>query len=172
VFGVVLVAIWVLAWGSLTWANVAGGVAVWVVLFLALPEVRRTRHRIVVRPVPVARLLARYLWDVVVSNAQVAREVLTPRPQMSTAVVRVPLDGCTDEMLSALASLVVMTPGTMPVEFERDPPAMYVHVLHFSDVDRVRQEIWSLRDQILLAFGGEAGDGRQDARQDPRRGAR
>lgn len=167
-FGVVLVAIWVLAWGSLTWANLASGVAVCVVLFLALPEMRRTRHRIIVRPVPVARLVARYLWDVVASNVQVAREVLTPRPRMSTAVVRVPLDGCTDEMLTALASLVAMTPGTMPVEVERDPPAMYVHVLHFSDVDRAREEIWSLRDQILQAFGGESGNGRENSR----RGAR
>jgi multicomponent Na+:H+ antiporter subunit E len=148
----------VLAWGSLTWANLAGGVVVVAVLFLAVPEMRHAGHRVVVRPAPLARLAGRYLWDVVVSNAQVTREVLRPRPRMSTAVVRVPLDGCTDEMLTTLASLVAMTPGTMPVEVERDPPAMYVHVLHFSDVDRVREEIWSLRDQILRAFGRDAGD--------------
>jgi multicomponent Na+:H+ antiporter subunit E len=152
-FGVALVSIWVLAWGSLTWANLVSGVVVCAVLYLAVPEMRHAGHRVVVRPVPLARLAGRYLWDVVASNAQVAREVLRLRPRLSTAVVRVPLDGCTDEMLTALANLVIMTPGTMPVEVERDPPAMYVHVLHFSDVGSVRQDVWSLRDQVLAAFG-------------------
>jgi multicomponent Na+:H+ antiporter subunit E len=153
VFGAVLVAIWVLAWGSLTWANVASGVAVTAGLFVAVPDLRHVGHRVVVRPLPLAGLVMRYLRDVVVANAQLTREVLTPRPRMSTAVVRVPLAGCSDEMLTVLADLVAMTPGTTPVEVEHDPPVMYVHVLHFTDADRVRQDIWSLRDQLLAAFG-------------------
>jgi multicomponent Na+:H+ antiporter subunit E len=153
VFGAVLVAIWVLAWGSLTWANVASGVAVTAGLFVAVPDLRHAGHRVVVRPLPLAGLVVRYLRDVVVANAQLTREVLTPRPRMSTAVVRVPLAGCSDEMLTVLADLVAMTPGTTPVEVEHDPPVMYVHVLHFTDADRVRQDIWSLRDQLLAAFG-------------------
>ena len=152
-FGVVLVAIWVLAWGSLTWANVASGVAVTAGLFVAVPDLRHAGHRVVVRPLPLAGLVVRYLRDVVVANAQLTREVLTRRPRMSTAVVRVPLAGCSDEMLTVLADLVAMTPGTTPVEVEHDPPVMYVHVLHFTDADRVRQDIWSLRDQLLAAFG-------------------
>jgi multicomponent Na+:H+ antiporter subunit E len=156
-FGAVLVAIWVLAWGSLSWANLLSGLAVCVALFLALPELRHAGRRVVVRPLPLVRLAVRWLRDIVVANAQVTREVLTPRPRMSTAVVRVPLPGSSDEMLTVLANLVAMTPGTMPVDVERNPPAIFVHVLHFDDVDRVRREIWSLRDQILEAFGEKAG---------------
>jgi multicomponent Na+:H+ antiporter subunit E len=164
VFGAGLVTLWVLGWGSLTWANLITGVIVAVAVFVALPEVRRGQ-RVIVRPVPLARLVGRTLRDVVASNALLAREVLQPRPRIRTAVVRVPLPGCSDAMLTALTNIVAMTPGTMPVDVEDDPPAMFVHVLQLGDVDRVRREIGSLHRQMVRAFGtpeeiaaAEAGD--------------
>ena len=66
------------------------------------------------------------------SNALLTREVLRPRPRLSTAIVRVPLAGCSPEALTTIANLVAMTPGEMPVEVEADPPVMYVHVLQFT----------------------------------------
>ncbi len=150
---VVLVTIWVLAWGSLTWANLAGGIAVSVGLLIAVPDVRRATHLPIVRPVPAVRLAVRMVWDMVVSNAVLTREVLTPGLGTSTGVVSVPLAGCSDEVVTILANLVAMTPGTMPVEVEQDPMVMYVHVLHLDDPDQVRHAIWSLRDQVVRAFG-------------------
>jgi hypothetical protein len=41
----------------------------------------------------------------------------------------------------------------MPVEVEQGPTVMYVHVLHLDDPERVRRAIWSLRDQVVHAFG-------------------
>lgn len=151
--GVVLTTIWVLAWGSLTWANLAGGIAVSAALLVAVPDVRRATHLPIVRPVPTAQLAASLLRDVVVSNVQLTREVLRPRLRMSTGVVSVPLAGCSDEVVTIIASLVSLTPGTMPVEIEQDPTVMYVHVLHLDDPDEVRRRIWRLRDQVLRAFG-------------------
>jgi multicomponent Na+:H+ antiporter subunit E len=152
---VMMLAIWVLAWGSASWANVASGVVVVATLLIVVPDARRAGRRLVVRPVPVARLVVRYLHDVVVSNAQITREVLRPRPRLSTAIVRVPLAGCTPEALTVIANLVAMTPGETPIEVEADPPVMYVHVLQFTSVDEVRRGIWGLRDQVLAAFGTE-----------------
>jgi multicomponent Na+:H+ antiporter subunit E len=150
---VMLLAIWVLAWGSASWANVASGVAVVAALLIAVPGVHRPGRRLVVRPVPLARLAARYLYDVVVANAQITREVLRPRPRLSTAIVRVPLAGCTPETLTVIANLVAMTPGDTPVEVEADPPVMYVHVLQFTSAEQERREVWELRDLVLAAFG-------------------
>jgi multisubunit Na+/H+ antiporter MnhE subunit len=81
--------------------------------------------------------------------------VLRPRPRLSTAIVRVPLAGCTPEALTLVANLVAMTPGETPIEVEADPPVMYVHVLRFTSADEVRRVIWALRDQVLEAFGTE-----------------
>lgn len=151
--GVVLTAIWVLAWGSLTWANLAGGIAVSALLLVLVPDVRRATHLPIVRPWPLARLMGRMLIDTAISNVLVAREVLSPRPRISTGVVSVPLAGCSDELVTIMASLVALTPGTMPVEVEQDPTIMYVHVLHLDDPDDVRRRIWSLRDQVVATFG-------------------
>ena len=152
-FAAMLLAIWVLAWGSVSWANVASGALVVGVLLAALPDVRRTARPVTVRPVPLCRLAAHYLRDVVVANAQLAREVVRPRPRLRTAIVRVPLAGCTPEMLTAVANLVAMTPGQMPVEVEDDPPVVYVHVLQYTSADEARRAIWKLQDQLLAAFG-------------------
>lgn len=153
VFAAMLLAIWLLAWGSVTWANVASGVVVVVGLLVALPDVRHHGRPVIVRPLPLLRLVVHYLRDVVVANAQLTREVLRPRPRLRTAIVRVPLAGCTPEMLTAVTNLVAMTPGQMPVEVEDDPPVMYVHVLQFTSAPEVRRAIWALRDQVLAAVG-------------------
>ena len=149
----VLVTIWVLAWGSLTWANLASGIAVSAGLLIAVPDVRRASHLPIVRPGPTLALVGHVLRDVAVSNLQLTREVLTPRPRISTGVVRVPLAGCSDEVVTIIANLVAMTPGTMPIEVEQDPTVLYVHVLHLDDPDDVRRAIWHLRDQVVRAFG-------------------
>ena len=153
VVGVMLVAIWVLAWGSASWANVASGILVAVALLVVVPDARGSGRRVIVRPVPLVRLGVHYLRDIVVSNVQLTREALRPRPRLSTAIVRVPLAGCSPEALTTIANLVAMTPGEMPVEVEADPPVMYVHVLQFTSVADVRRSIWALRDQVLAAFG-------------------
>jgi multicomponent Na+:H+ antiporter subunit E len=148
-----LVAIWLLAWGSLSWANLLSGLAVAGGLVLFLPEARRRAHLPVVRPVPLVRLGMRLARDLVVSNVVLIREVLTPWPRIATGVVRVPLPECSDEVLTLLANLVALTPGTIPVEVERDPGVMLVHVLHLHSVEDVQRDIWSLRDLVVRAFG-------------------
>jgi multisubunit Na+/H+ antiporter MnhE subunit len=150
---VVLVAIWVLAWGSLSWANLLSGVAVAVAIIVVVPDVRRASHLPIVRPLPALRLAASMLRDVAVSNVVLARQVLARHPQIATGVVRVPLAGCSDEVVTVIASLVAMTPGTMPIEVEQRPTVMYVHVLNLDDPDEVRRTIWRLRDQVVATFG-------------------
>jgi multisubunit Na+/H+ antiporter MnhE subunit len=163
-----LVAIWVLAWGALTWANLLSGVAIGVAV-LAVPSVRRATHLPVVRPLPALALVAHVLREVVVSNAQIARQALARRPRIATGVVRVPLAGCSDEALSAVANLVAMTPGIMTVEVTKDPTVIYVHVLHLEDPDDVRRSIWRLRDRVVRAFG--TAEARATVEQGPGDGA-
>ena len=154
-FGLVamLVAIWLLAWGSLSWANLLSGLAVAGGLVLVLPDARQRAHLPVVRPVPLVRLGVRLARDLVVANVVLTREVLSPWPRIATGVVRVPLPECSDEVLTLLANLVALTPGTIPVEVGRVPGVMLVHVLHLHSVEDVQRDIWSLRDLVVRAFG-------------------
>jgi len=149
----VLIAIWLFAWGSISWANVLSGIAVAIGLMIVLPDIRHADHLPIVRPVPLARLVLRMLRDVVVSNLVLARQVLSRRPHVRTGVVRVPLAGCSSEVVTIVASLVALTPGITAIEVVQHPTVMYVHVLNLDDPEEVRRSIWSLRDQVLAAFG-------------------
>jgi multicomponent Na+:H+ antiporter subunit E len=153
-FVAVMLVIWVLAWGSLSWANVVSGVLVALVLLVAVPGTRGPAHLPVVRPVALARLGLRLARDLVVSNVVLAREVVTPGSRISTGIVGVPLGGCSDELVALIANLLALTPGTMPVELVRDPTVLYIHILHLDSVDDVRRQVWSLRDLVVRAFGG------------------
>jgi multicomponent Na+:H+ antiporter subunit E len=152
-FVVAIVTLWVLAWGTLSPANLLGGLAVALVLLAAVPEARAPFHLPPVRPRALVRLGWRLARDLVASNVVLAREVLTPRPRIATGVVDVPLPGCSDELLALVANLLSLTPGTMPIEVRRNPTVMVVHVLHLDDVEAVRTRIWSLRDLVVRALG-------------------
>jgi multicomponent Na+:H+ antiporter subunit E len=152
----VLVAIWVLLWGELTVANLASGIVVALVLSVVVPGGRGRARLPVVRPVALARLGGYLLVQLVVSNWVLTREVLARRSRIRTGVVVVPLTGCSDELLTLITNFVTLTPGTAPVDVERDPPSMSVHVLHLDDVEEVRRDIWRLRDLTVRAFGSRA----------------
>jgi multicomponent Na+:H+ antiporter subunit E len=150
---VVLLVIWLLAWGSVTWANLLSGLAVAGAIVVVVPDVRRATHVPIVRPLPALRLAASIGRDVVVSNVVLSRQVLSRRLRIATGVVRVPLAGCSDEVVTIIASLVAMTPGTMPIEVDQHPTVLYVHVLHLEDPHDVRRRIWHLRDLVVRTFG-------------------
>ena len=148
-----LAAIWVLLWGSASPANVLSGLAIGVVLVLVVPGLRRPRGRVTFRPVAIARLVAWLLANTVRSNVELTREVLARRARVHTAIVGVPLPGCSDELLTLITNLLALSPGTMPVELRHDPTVLYVHVLHLRDVEDVRAEITHLTALAVRAFG-------------------
>jgi multicomponent Na+:H+ antiporter subunit E len=150
-----LAVIWVLLWGSASPANVLGGLAAGAALILAVPGLRRRGRGplVAVRPVAIARLVGHMLRTVVESNVVLTREIVTRGVNINTAVVGVPLPGCSDELLTLISNLVALAPGTMPLELTVDPVVLYVHVLHFRDVEQVRRDILHLTDLTVRAFG-------------------
>lgn len=151
-----IVGVWVLAWGSLTLANVLGGLAVaTVVLFVAPDGLGRRdggRRWPVIRPLAIARLLGFLLIELVRSNVVLAREVLARRSRLHAGVMAVPLPGCSDGLLTLISNVLALTPGTNPVHVDRDPTVIYVHVLWMHDVERSRAEVLRLADLAFRAF--------------------
>jgi multicomponent Na+:H+ antiporter subunit E len=162
-FVVALAAIWVLLWGSASFANVASGLLVGVVIVFTVPGLRqRSGRRPVIRPLAVARLGWYLIWTTIVSNVVLTREVITPGSRIHTAVVGVELPGCSDEILTLITDLLALAPGTMPVELTTDPTVLYVHVLHLEDVEQVEREILRLTDLVVRAFGSADAIAAQD----------
>jgi multicomponent K+:H+ antiporter subunit E len=90
------------------------------------------------RPLRVVEYAAVVLYDVVVANLQVTAIILGPLSRLRSAFVRVPLELRTDFAVTALASTVTLTPGTVSVEIEDDGTGrrqLVVHALRCLDPD-------------------------------------
>ena len=96
-----LVLVWILLWGTWSWANVLSGllVALAVTVLLPLPAVVGGLR---VRPLPLLGFLGHFLLDLTLSGAQVAWQALRPGRQRQSAIVRVRLRTDSDLLLTII----------------------------------------------------------------------
>jgi multicomponent K+:H+ antiporter subunit E len=74
------------------------------------------------------------LYDIVVSNIQVARLILFRRgDSLRSKFVTIPLDLRSPEAITVLAGTITMTPGTLTVDVSADEKTLLVHCLDVSD---------------------------------------
>lgn len=151
--------LWVALWGSLTWANLLGGlaVAVGVLTVARLPmSGAETLGRMEVRPVRALAFLGYFAFKVVQSNVILARQVLALRSANEPGIIAVDLPHCSDAVVTVIANAITLTPGTLTIEVRRHPATVYVHVLDLRDPDAVRAELTRLAELAVRAFGDAA----------------
>lgn len=74
------------------------------------------------------------LWDIIISNIEVAQLILFRRPdRLRTRYITVPLDLVTPEAIATLAGTITMTPGTVSADLSADGKALLVHCLDAGD---------------------------------------
>ena len=144
---------WVGLWGSVSPGNVLLGLAVAVLVSWAfpLPPVDLGSR---VRFVPLVKLLAIFLVDVVRASLDVSRVVLRRRP-VSNAVVTVDLHSDSDFVLTGVAAMLTLVPGSVVVEARRATHTLFLHVLDVDDeaaVERFRGQALALERRFLAAF--------------------
>ena len=146
-----LTVVWVGLWGSVTAANVLGGLAVAVVVVVLLPLPSPGTPG-VVDPRALLRFVAGFVVDLLVSTWQVAVLVLHPRGTLRQGVVAVHVPGASDALLTMLANAISLTPGTLTLDIDRHSSTLYVHALDIGPgpegVRRLRQD---LHDQAISA---------------------
>lgn len=148
-----LVAMWIALWGSLSWANLLGGVAAAVAVLLAYSTTTRRTPAYALRPLAALRFFAYFSWKLVEANAILAWEVVTPRNRINEGIVAIPVQGYSDGLITLVANAITLTPGTVTLEVSRDPAVLYVHVLHLADIEAVRREVRHLEILAVRAFG-------------------
>jgi multicomponent Na+:H+ antiporter subunit E len=148
---------WVMLWDEITVANFLGGVAVAAVLLaiFPLPRVDPAR-RLRVRPLALARLAAGVLVELFVSNVVMTREIITPRRRLRSGVVRCPMRTDSPKVLSTVANIVALSPGTMAVDATDGPPVLFVHVLTEGELHDVRRRVARLERLVIEAIGSAA----------------
>jgi multicomponent K+:H+ antiporter subunit E len=85
------------------------------------------------RPALIIRLALLVLWDIVLSNIEVARRILGPEDAIRPAFVWVPLAITDPHAILALAGIITMTPGTLSAELSADGRHLLVHAFNVGD---------------------------------------
>ena len=150
-----LVVVWILLWGTFSWANLVSGVvvALLVMLLLPLPPVEG-RNR--VRPLSLVRFVGHFLVDLAVSGTQVAWRALRPGGVTQGAIVQVQLRADSDLLLTAVAETISLVPGSLVLDLDREERLIAVHLLHvddLADVERQKADVLAVEDRIVRAFG-------------------
>jgi multicomponent K+:H+ antiporter subunit E len=116
----------------------AGSVLLAALLALALPLMAATLRppRASFGRLRVAlRLTATVLVDIVLSNIEVARRILGPQSALTPAFIWVPLDTRSAHGITALASIITLTPGTVSAELAEDQRHLLVHCFNLANAD-------------------------------------
>jgi multicomponent Na+:H+ antiporter subunit E len=151
-----LLALWLLAWGQVTLANVVSGVAVASALLVAFPPVRRAGAPLHLRPAGAARLGAYVVTQLLTSNVVMAREVLRRRSKAQPGVLAHRLQHPSEEIVTLMTSVIALSPGTMTVDVDADSRTIYVHFLFLRDVDAARASLARLEQLAVRAIGASA----------------
>lgn len=102
------------------------------------------------RPWLLLRLFGHVLIDIVVANVEVALLVLGPAKRLRPAFIEVPLDSTHEIALTALISIVSLSPGTLCAELSDDRTRLIVHVLDLADEAALVASIKSRYEAPLL----------------------
>jgi multicomponent Na+:H+ antiporter subunit E len=150
-----LVLVWVLLWGSWSWANVLSGsvVALAVSLLLPLPPVAGGVRP---RPVPLLAFLAWFLGDLLVSAVQVAWQALRPGRPPSSAVVSVQLRTDSDLLLTMLAQTLSLVPGSLVLDLDREERRIVLHLFGVrdrADVERRKAGVLATEERLARVAG-------------------
>lgn len=124
--------VWLLLVATVEPAHLLLAAVLAVLLPLAAQRLREQRAGMR-RPLVAVRLGLRVLWDIVLSNIEVARRILGRESRIHPGFVWVPLDIRNGHGIAALAGIITMTPGTLSAELSGDRRHLLVHCFHLED---------------------------------------
>ncbi|MGE0744160.1 MAG: Na+/H+ antiporter subunit E [Rhodospirillales bacterium] len=147
---VLITVVWMLLNNSLS----AGHLVLGLICGVAIPKITsvywpgspRIRN-----PVAIAEYTMVVLWDIVVSNVQVARLILfRSGDTLRSRYVTVPLALKSPEAITVLAGTITMTPGTVTADVSADGRALLVHCIEADDPAGVVAQIKSRYERRLM----------------------
>ncbi|TWH75467.1 Na+/H+ antiporter subunit E [Modestobacter roseus] len=150
-----LVVVWILLWGTLSWANLLSGllVAVLVTNVLPLPAVMAGAR---LHPIALLAFAGYFLKDLVVSSAQVAWQAIRPGRMKQGAIIAVQLRTDSDLLLTLIAESLTLVPGSIVLDLDRPRRTLGIHLLLVEDEDDVESQragVFTMEERVVRAFG-------------------
>ncbi|WP_199256626.1 Na+/H+ antiporter subunit E [Mycolicibacterium mengxianglii] len=149
-----LMLVWVLLWGTLSAANLLSGLAIALLITVALP----------LPPVPVQgkvhllsllHLIVRVAWYLVMSSFQVAWLAVRPGPPPLNAVLRAQLTVKSDLVLALAVSIYNLIPGSIVLEIDQVRRLIYAHVIDVGSeksVNKFYHQVAEVERLLIAAF--------------------
>ena len=153
-----LTLVWALLWGDFGVASLLSGLGIAAfVVIVARPTGISGLQFTSFHPIWAVVFVAYFLVQLVKSSFQVAWEVITPGSKVNRAIIAVPMHVDTEGLVTLVGNAITLTPGTLTVDVRAhghdQPPVLYVHVLHFTDVESLRRDVLTLERLAVRAFG-------------------
>lgn len=140
--------VWMFLWGSFDLPTLLVGFVIAYVLlaffargFSVMGDVPRVGRFIA--------FLGYFIRILIIANWQVARIVLSPRMPIHPRIIRYDVSTLSSAQLTALASAITLTPGTLSTDLSPDRQFLYIHCINAADRARAVLEIDELRRRLL-----------------------
>lgn len=95
------------------------------------------------KPMTLVRFVLTVLWDIVVANFVVAKQILSSNLKLQSTFLEVPLELKNPLAIGLLANTISLTPGTVSCQLSGDQKTLLVHALHSpqpqADIDLIKQ---------------------------------
>lgn len=151
----VLVALWMLLWGTVSVLSVTSGVMIALVVttILYLPPVQLSGR---FNPFWFAVYLIRFLGELVAGSVNVAWRAFSPRGVTGNSVIAVQLVTRSDIIMTLTAISVTLIPGSLVLEVDRQRSVLYLHALNTTDevaVNALRRSVYSFERSLVRSLG-------------------
>ncbi|GGJ98388.1 Na+/H+ antiporter subunit E [Luteimonas terricola] len=144
-----IMAFWLLMVSEINAAQVTLALILGLVIPLYATRIDREFARIgSLRPLP--RFFMVLLWDILLSNVRVARQVLGPEARIHSGFIWYPLEIDNIHGITALACCITLTPGTVTAALSDDRRFLLVHVFDISDEAGLVADIKSKYERPLM----------------------
>lgn len=142
-----------IAWMAITGSTTLGGLTIgfivgYAALWMIQPLFPESRYPTRVRAW--VKLIVMFLYELVVSSADVLIDILTPRHRARPAIIDVPLDVKTDAGLLLVTNLISLTPGTLSLDVSDDRKTLKVHAMFADDPEALCHSLKSGMERWVI----------------------
>jgi multicomponent Na+:H+ antiporter subunit E len=104
----------------------------------------------------IVRLLLVFVYELVVANLQLARDILSPAQRFKPGFIAFDVRDLPPLETVLLANMISLTPGTVTVDSDDDGFTLYIHTVYAQDPDSIRAGCRKFADLIHGAVGERA----------------
>ncbi|MCY4388764.1 MAG: Na+/H+ antiporter subunit E [Desulfurellaceae bacterium] len=142
-FNIILAFAWCLLQDEISLRQFVIGFLVGLSAMLFFPRSFHQERRYFRKVTLSVQLVFFFVKELLIANWTVVRQVLAPELKIQSGIVAYPLSLQNDVLITLLANMITLTPGTLSVEVAPDRQFLFIH---FLDVDDVEEEIRIIKD--------------------------